>query len=94
MVSVVITSMPLRKSMGRLLMPGPANSSTQLFTKPLSKVAFTRAMATSWGPMPCRGLPVRYTSTTLGMGVSQVFFSSCLASSGPPSPTAMVPRAP
>ena len=26
--------------------------------------------------------------------MSQVFFKSCLASSGPPSPTAMVPKAP
>ena len=31
-------------------MPGPANSNTQLLTKPLSKVAFTRAMATSLQP--------------------------------------------
>ena len=61
---------------------------------PLSKVTFTSAMATSWGPMPRRGLPVRYTITTSGIGASHVFFSSCLASSGPPSPTAMVPSAP
>ena len=47
-------------------MPGPQNSKTQLLTKPLAKVAFTRAMATSWGPTPRRGAPVRYTSTTLG----------------------------
>ena len=29
-------------------------------------VAFTSAMATSWGPTPRLGAPVRYTSTTLG----------------------------
>ena len=34
------------------------------------------------------------TARASGMLVSQVPFSSCLASSGPPSPTAMVPRAP
>ena len=46
-VSVVITSMPLRKSTGSSLTPGPANSSTLFFTKPLSKVALTSEMATS-----------------------------------------------
>ena len=44
---VDIYAMPLRKSMGRFAMPGPANSSTRLLTKPLANVAFTRAMATS-----------------------------------------------
>ena len=58
-VSVVMTSTPLRKSMGSPATPGPANSSTQLFTKPLPKVAFIRAMAASWGPTPRFGVPVR-----------------------------------
>ena len=93
-VSVVITSMPLRKSTGRPATPGPANSSTRFFTKPDANVALTSDSATSCGPTPRRGAPVRYTSTTSGAGMSYVFLSSCLTSSGPPSPTPMVPSAP
>ncbi len=45
--------------MERLATPGPKNSSTAFFTAPLLKVAPTRAKATSWGPTPGRGAPVR-----------------------------------
>ena len=46
-VSVVITSMPLRKSIERFLTPGPTNSRTLFLTKPFLKVAPTSAIATS-----------------------------------------------
>ena len=45
--------------MGRPAMPGPANSRTLFFTKPFLYTAPQRAMATSWGPTPWAGEPVR-----------------------------------
>ena len=70
LVSVVITSTPMRKSQLSSFTPGPTNSSTLFFTSPLGKVAPTRAMATSWGPTPFRGLPSKYTMTTSGAATS------------------------
>ena len=46
------------------------NSKTLFFTSPWGKVAPTRAMATSWGPTPFLGLPVKYTATTWGAATS------------------------
>ncbi len=45
--------------MERLATPGPKNSMTAFFTMPSRKVAPMRARATSWGPTPGRGAPVR-----------------------------------
>ncbi len=46
-VSVVITSMPLLKSIERFFIPGPINSRTLFLTNPFLKVAPTSAIATS-----------------------------------------------
>ncbi len=92
--SVVITSIPLRKSTLRLFTPGPQNSNVQFFTKPSLNTAPIKAIATSCGPTPGTGLPERYTSTVFGYEISYVLPRSCLTSSPPPSPVAIVPRAP
>ena len=46
-VSVVITSIPIRKSALREATPGPTNSITLFFTKPFLKTAPMIAKATS-----------------------------------------------
>ena len=64
--SVVMVSMPFRKSMDREWTPGPTNSRTLFFTKPFLNTAPMRVRATSMGPTQALGAPVRYTPTTWG----------------------------
>ncbi len=58
-VSVVITSTPIRKSTLKLSTPGPTNSITLFLTNPFPNTSPIIARATSCGPTPFIGVPVR-----------------------------------
>ena len=94
MVSVVMTSMPLRKSVVMDAMPVRTNSITLFFTYPFANTS-RMASATSCGSDAGARGTFKYIATTPRVRhVVDYPRNNCFISSPPPSPIAIVPRAP